>query len=216
MAATHRPTNTGWRKKSASSWNHRTIGNSANPAPAGDGMPMKNERCQGGCVDILGNRVEPRQPQRAADAEQQHQPPADAAGGVERPEVEGHRRRDAEAQEVGQRIQLGAELRRAFEDAGDAAVEAVEHAGDDDGENRRFPPLLQGEAERRQSAGERQERQRVRDHPVDVQAAQPLAGDVHRTEAGRGGSLARASAMTVSPPIIFWPTATSGTIPSGR
>ena len=51
---------------------------------------------------------------------------------MQAPEIEDQRRRDAEIDEVGQAVELGAEARGAFEEARQAAVDAVEDRREND------------------------------------------------------------------------------------
>ena len=81
--------------------------------------------------------------------------------GVQVGEIEHERRRDAEIDEIGERIELGAEPRRALERARDPAVEAVEHGGGDDGDDRPFDRALHREADRGQAEAERQQRDEI-------------------------------------------------------
>ena len=96
-------------------------------APAGAGMPTKKCCRQAGWSRILDHHVETREPQRAGDREDHRRKPAQALHLVQDPDIEHERRRDAEIDEIGKRIELGAEPRRPVERARDASVEPVEH-----------------------------------------------------------------------------------------
>ena len=76
--------------------------------------------------------VEARKTQRAAGGEQERERPAERLHLVERPQIDQHRGRHPEAQEVGERIQLRAELGADLEQPRRAAIQAVEHPGRDD------------------------------------------------------------------------------------
>ena len=76
---------------------------------------------------IVEHHVEPGQPQRAGDGEDERGQPAEALDLVEAPEIEHDARRDAEIDEIGEQIELGAEARGALERPRDTAVEPVEH-----------------------------------------------------------------------------------------
>src|SRR5262249_8002410 len=81
---------------------------------------------------------------------------------VQAPEVEDHRRRDAEIDEVGEAVELGAEPRRALEQPCDASVDAVEHRGEHDRRDRPFELALRGEADRGQPRAQGWQRDDVR------------------------------------------------------
>ena len=143
-------------------------------------------RCRNAGEEVIGpgrpfglfeSGVEAGQPERAADAEQKHQHPSEAPGLLHAPQVQHDRGRDAEADEVGKRIELGAELAGALEHAGDAPVQGVEDGGDDDGDDRRLPLVLQAEAHRGHAGRQRQHGEDVGDHPVEGKPLQAAAAD---------------------------------------
>ena len=68
--------------------------------------------------------------------------PAERAQLVERPDIDQDRRGDAEIDEIGERIELGAEARRRLQEARDAPVDAVEGGGDGDQRDGQLEALL--------------------------------------------------------------------------
>jgi hypothetical protein len=81
---------------------------------------------------------------------------------VQAPEIEDEPRRDAEIDEIGKRIEFGAEARRALEDTRDAAVETVKNGGGDNGVDRVFEAAFDGETDRRQPERQREQRDQIR------------------------------------------------------
>ena len=72
-------------------------------------------------------------------------------------------RRDAEIDEIGERIELRPEARGALQRARDAAVEAVKDGGADDGDHRPFDRPFHREPYRRQAETQSQQRYDVRE-----------------------------------------------------
>ena len=148
-------------------------------APAGAGMPTKKFLRQAGTLGTFDRHVETREAQRAGDAEHQRRQPAQALHLVEPGEIEHDPRRDAEIDEVGERIEFRAEARSAFERARDPAVEAVEHRRGGDRAHRPFDRALEGEADRRQPEAERQQRDEIGNEQAQrhgLEPAQAVAG----------------------------------------
>ncbi len=114
-------------------------GSSTRPAPAGAGTPVKKRMVQAG-TSALSSLVLKRASRSAMQAlNSSAAAPADPAGLVHGPDIEDHRRRHAERDEVGERIELRAELAGAVQQARDPAVQRVEHRGDDDGDDGQLP-----------------------------------------------------------------------------
>ena len=101
-------------------------------APAGAGMPVKKLPAQAGRFGSSIITLKRGEPQRGADREHHGGDPAGRFELVQAPEIEDQRRRDAEIDEVGEAVELGAEARRALEHARDAPVDAVEHRREHD------------------------------------------------------------------------------------
>ena len=79
---------------------------------------------------VGGGDVEPGQPQRAAEEIEARDEPADLVRDVVEHDLEDEQRgRDAEADDVGQRIELAAEGAFLAAEAGEPAVEQIEEAG---------------------------------------------------------------------------------------
>ena len=70
---------------------------------------------------------------------------------VERPVEHDDGRRHAEIDEIGKRIELGAESRRGLEQPRDAAVDAVEKGGEHQRGDGQVPAMLDGHADRGQA-----------------------------------------------------------------
>src|SRR5208282_1966288 len=81
---------------------------------------------------------------------------------VQAPEVEDQRRRDAEIDEVGQAVQLGAEARGSLQEPRQTAVDAVEDGGEYNCRERENIMVLERHADSGQAGAERQERNDVR------------------------------------------------------
>ena len=93
-------------------------------APAGAGTPTKCGLPMTGASRL---HVEAREPEAGADREDRARAVQAASGALgERQPVDEERRRDAEVDEVGERVELGAEAAGGVEPAGEQAVEAVE------------------------------------------------------------------------------------------
>ena len=80
---------------------------------------------------------------------------------MQRPEIDEHRRRDAEAQEIGERIQLCAQVGGDLEKARRATVQGVGHPRQDDQDDGELEALIEPIANRRQAADDA-------DHGEDV------------------------------------------------
>src|SRR3546814_3486674 len=94
--------------------------------------------------------------------------------------------------------------------------------GEDDRDDGQRPLIGDREPDRGQAGEESEGCQQVGDQPVDRKAGEPPAAlpvrrrRNHRRAPSRAGSLLSRSAITVSPPTVFWPTITRGDTPSGR
>ena len=97
-------------------------------APAGAGMPTKKCADQAGLFRIIDHDVEAGEPQRAGNRKDHRRKPAEALHLMQAPEIEEEPRRDAEIDEIGKRIEFGAETGRAAQSPRDASVEPVENA----------------------------------------------------------------------------------------
>ena len=106
-------------------------------APAGAGTPTKKFAGPGRPVRILDHDVETGEPQPGADGKHHGGDPAAGFQIVQAPEIKDQRRRDAEIDEIGKAVEFGAEARRSLQQPRQAAVDAVEDRGENDG--RRAP-----------------------------------------------------------------------------
>ncbi len=77
------------------------------------------------------------------------------------PEIKRQSRRDAEPDEIGERVEFRPEPRRSLEGAGQAAIETVEEGRRHDREDGFFERSFGREADGRQAQAERQERDEV-------------------------------------------------------
>jgi hypothetical protein len=114
--------------------------------------------------------------QASADREHHGGDPAGRLELVQIPEIEDQRRRDAEIDEIGETVELGAEPRRALEHARDAPVDAVEHGRKHDGAERDLEPAFDREPDGGQSGAQRQQGDQVghqRAHRDRPEAAPP-------------------------------------------
>ena len=102
--------------------------------------------------------------QPAGDGEQQRCDPAERTGAVEQEGVEDERRRDAEIDDVGQRIHLRAELRRRLQHAREAPVDAVEEGGEQHHGDRDLEAALEGEADAGQAGADGQHGDQIGQH----------------------------------------------------
>ena len=114
-------------------------------------------------VGIVDHDVEARQAQRARHGVDQHHDPAERGEVVQAVHVQHEARRDAEADEVGERIELGPEARGGLEQARDAPVEAVQHCGDEDGDDGAVELVvaLHGQPHGREARAQRHQRHKV-------------------------------------------------------
>ncbi len=94
----------------------------------------------------------------AANGEHHGGDPAGRFQIVQTPEIEDQRRRDAEIDEVGQAVELGAEARGSLEEPRQAAVDTVEDRREHDGREREHIAVLERHADRGQAGAQRQER----------------------------------------------------------
>ena len=104
------------------------------------------------------------------------------AGPVEQEGIEHERRRDAEIDDVGQRIHLRAELRRRLQHARDAAVDAVEEGGDQHHRDRRLEAVLEGQPDAGQAGADRQHGDQVGQHHAQRDFADARAAAAMRFE----------------------------------
>ena len=172
--------------------------------------------------------------------------PAEAARqAAEPPDEHDHGRRDAEVDEVGEAVELGAELGLRLERARQPAVDAVEQGGDHDQRDRHLVALLDRHADGGEAGAQAEQREEIRhqhahgDLAVAEQQAPAAAALLRLPVSAAAGSIvhvlvasrdcestaralrARArrdfrSASTVSPPTARWPTATRAPCPGGR
>src|SRR3546814_3710359 len=101
--------------------------------------------------------MEAGEAQGAAYAVEQHDGPAEGSGGVHGPDVEDHRGRHAEADDVRQGIEFGAEARAAAEQPRQPAVGSVEEGGHHDRQDRVAPLAEKGELYAGQPGAQRSE-----------------------------------------------------------
>ena len=136
--------------------------------------------------------VEARQAQRRGRHEQKPDGPSQAAERRQSPRVGEHRRRHAERDDVGQRVELHAELARRAGHARDAAVEHVEHHRDAD-ERRGGLQLAAHRVDDARPAteqiGEREQARQQRDAAADAASVATAAHD--RRPAIAGGAVRR-------------------------
>ena len=212
-------------------------------APAGAGMPVKYAACHLGfsTSSIVLKRAS-RRPVAIANTMATIQPrPRGRA--TETPDEDDHGRSDAEVDEVGEAVELGAELRLGSERARQPAIDAVEQRRDDDEPDRILVSQLDGHADGGEAGAEAQQREEIgHQHahgdaavakqdpapPAALALLQPRQHMVHGmsspflrprrycTRASRSGSVDLRSASTVSPPTARWPTATNAPWPGGR
>ena len=100
-------------------------------------MPTKEELAPRRLI-FVDHDVETRETQRAGHRKQERRDPAEVFGRVQVGHIQHQRRRDAEVDEVGQRIEFGAEARSAFQRPRDSPVETVEHGCGGDRAHRPF------------------------------------------------------------------------------
>lgn len=97
----------------------------------GDGEPVEVAGVHG-----AGLHIEAGQPERAADYEEKRGHPAELLEGFQGPEIDQDRGGHPEGHQVRQGIVLHPEAGSAVGHAGDAAVQAVQHQGDENGPGR--------------------------------------------------------------------------------
>ena len=147
-------------------------------APAGAGTPTKKLPAQAGRLGIVDHHVEAGEPQARGDGEHHRGDPAGGFEVVQSPEIEDQRRRDAEIDEVGKAVELGAEARGALEEPRQPAVDAVEDCGEHDGREREIVALLERHADRGEPRAQREQRDDVRHqraHRDEPEALPPQA-----------------------------------------
>ena len=104
--------------------------------------------------------------------------------------VEHERRRDAEIDEIGEGIELGAEARGALEQARHPPVDAVEGGRDQDGEDGRLETSLEGKADGRQAEAERDQGDHVRGDDAERHRLEQAPARLHRIGRERGKQVA--------------------------
>ena len=177
-------------------------------------------------------RIEPREAQRTADRESERGKPAEPRLRRQRPQEDYDCGRGAEAERIGQAVKLGPEARLRLQRTRDPAINPVEHAGKDDGDDRGTPVLVDREADAGQAGTQRGRGNRIGDHRAQGQRARMDLGG--RFVLGRFRPQADSlivfghcatpssnccdpiSASTVSPATTFWPSRTLGSVPAGR
>src|SRR4029079_13613970 len=153
-------------------------------------------------------RVEPGQAQRAADRKRERGDPAEARRRLERPQEQDQRRRGPKGDIVRERIQLGPDPALGAEQARDAPIEAVEHAGKDDRSERPLPFAADREADAGQAHAQRKGGDRVGDHRTERYAARiPVVAHWLVPVTGMSSPTIPS---TVSPAIARWPRSTRG------
>ena len=184
----------------------------------------------GRLVGIIERHVEAGKPQGAADGQHEADHPAQGAQRIERPDVQQDCGCNAEIDEVGERIKLGAEARRAFQEACEPAVHRIEDDRQHDAGHRQFIALLEGEANGGDAAAQGEQRDHVgkqvahRHHAETALAPVGGHGAVHAARFAlhqlvrpwRSGSIESRSASTVSPAMARWPRQASDLAPFGR
>ena len=171
-------------------------------APAGAGMPTKKFAGPGRPVRIVDHDVEAGEPQAGADREHHGGDPADVAELVQPPEIEDQRRRDAEIEEIGEAVELGAEARRALEHARDAPVDAVEQRGEHDRVERPFELALDRQPDPGQAGAEREQRDQVRQQRAERDLPEaPALGRRRSGSKGENGMAQYSAAFAAAP----WP-----------
>ncbi len=179
-----------------------------------------------GLVLVLGFHgldVETGQTNGAAGAIDKRHGPAGAARLMQRPQIDEHGRRDAEADEIGEAVELGAELAVRAEQARHLAVHRVEHGGDDDGDHGRLPVSHQREADRRGAGAQGKQRQPAGQEAPEGEAIMMIVTDLGDRAPGPEPSHnchpnpeSGMSATTVSPATMVWPGRATTRAPSGR
>ena len=99
---------------------------------------------------IVDRHVEAGEPQRGGEREDHHADPAEALQASEPPVEDEERRRDAEVDEIGEAVELGAKAGGRLQEARDAAVDAVEQGREHDGAERQLVAALDPHADRGQ------------------------------------------------------------------
>ena len=146
-----------------------------------------------------GQHVEPRQPERAADHVEERRARAHAAERLERPRVEQEAGRDPEGDDVGERVELHAELGGGAGQPGHLPVEHVEHHADEERQRGPLVPAVEGQHDRVEPAQEvprRQEPGQEEDRlPPPLAQLGPAPPPKRRGPPPHGST-----PMTVSPP----------------
>ena len=141
---------------------------------------------------FVDHDVEAGEAQRAGHREQERRDPAEVLGRVQVGDVEHERRRDAEVDEVGERIELGAEARGSLQRPRDPSVETVEHGGARDRAHRPFDRPLHRQADRGQAKAEREQGDDVGDQ--EPERHRPEASAARRADALAIGARGRGPA----------------------
>ena len=90
---------------------------------------------------------------------------------IQRPHIDEHGGRHAEIDEVGERIEFGAEARCAFEQARKPAIDGIEHDGEDDRADRQFVAAFDAEPDGGDAAAQRQQRDEIGQQEADRASA---------------------------------------------
>ncbi len=131
-------------------------------APAGAGIPTKKFFRHDRLI-FVDHDVEARETQSASHGEQERRDPAEVFGRVQVGDVQHQRRRDAEVDEVGKRIEFGAEPRGSLQSARDSPVEAIKNRRASDRADRPVDRSLHRQADRRQAQAKREQRDEIGD-----------------------------------------------------
>ena len=131
-------------------------------APAGAGTPTKKLAAQAGRSGLHAHDIEPREPKPGADRKCHGGDPASRFQIVQAPEIKDEPRRHAEIDEIGEAIEFRAEPRCALQQPRQAAVDAVQNRGEDDGRERQPVTVLERHANAGESGAEREQRDQVR------------------------------------------------------
>ena len=208
-------------------------GQHGEPRSGGCGRSGEKPRGPGGLAGIVERHVEARQAERAAHGQDQGDNPAQGAQLVERPDIDKDGRCHAEIDEVGERVEFGAEARGALEKARQPPVGRIEQNGENDSAHRQFETALDSQPDGGDAAAQRQqgyqvgqketdrhllEARRAFRHVLENRIAGQITLAFHRQllRPRRPGSADSRSARTVSPAIARCPTLTKGSTLSGR
>src|SRR5262249_32915361 len=153
-------------------------------------------------------------PERAADPEQKRAEPRRPAEVLQRKGVDEECRRDAEGHDIGQRIELDAELAGGLHQPRDAAVEQVHDHRDEDRQRRVGEPPFHREQEREEAAEEVAggEETREQDDAAAALLAQLAPASSPRSLVARDH---HAVPSTLTPPVTRSPARTMTRVPRG-